>query len=86
MPPTEQRLSRIKFRWLNAKCRGCGKRQLTSHQFIRATVVRDERRLPEAWSYYQCGSCGKRWKHSRWAKSWSEVSDGEWDQTVTRGV
>lgn len=72
------------FRWLNPKCRGCGKRQLASHQFIRATAVREGRRLPDAWSYYRCGSCGKRWKHSPWTNSWDEVSDQEWDRAVRR--
>jgi DNA-directed RNA polymerase subunit RPC12/RpoP len=78
--------SMVLLRWLNPKCRRCGKRRLTSRQFVRATVVRDGRRAPDAWTYYQCGSCGKRWKHSPWTKIWDDVSDGEWDQTVIRGT
>jgi hypothetical protein len=43
-------------------CPSCGEQTLRLVQFIRATVIIDGRRAPDAWRYLLCESCGSRYK------------------------
>lgn len=63
-------------KFFNDKCPKCEKRELTLVNWIRATVLINNQRAPDSWSYYLCERCNSRLKLHR--DVWSDVNIEEW--------
>jgi hypothetical protein len=64
------------------ECPQCGTKKLRCVQLIRATLMVDDKRTPDFWSYHECEACHSRWKMHR--GKFSTVSDNEWQENCER--
>jgi hypothetical protein len=64
-------------------CPACSTASLRLMEFIRATIVVDGRRAPEAWAYFQCDECSARFKQYLGGEL-TTPSDEEWDKFCKR--
>jgi transposase-like protein len=64
------------------RCPSCSQERLKRIQFVRATVLVDGRRAPDSWSYYECGSCGARFREQR--GEYRSPTAEEWHAHVER--
>jgi ribosomal protein L37AE/L43A len=58
-------------------CPSCSHRSLRRVQLIRATVVVNERNVPDSWTYFECDSCAARFKQHA-DREYTVPSEAEW--------
>lgn len=64
------------------RCPSCGKRRLRCAQFVKATVLIDGQRAPDAWGLYECEACGARLRKGVRDAEYSQVTAEEWENEV----